>query len=63
MYLRLYAKAKKSLKAHLDFYDSNDVSPQDGLFPLENKEPSRVREQTVCQLLLMAQVTSTLHLK
>lgn len=44
LYLRLYAKAKKSLKAHLNFYDSNDVSSQDGLFPLENKESSRVTE-------------------
>lgn len=35
--LRLYAKVKRSLKAHLNFYDCNDVSSQDGLFPLENR--------------------------
>lgn len=45
LYLRLYAKVKKSRKAHLNFYDSNDVSSQDGLFPLENKESPRVTEE------------------
>lgn len=55
--MRLYAKVKKSLKEHLNFYDSDDVSSQGGLFPLENKESSGVTEQTVGQLLLMAQVT------
>jgi hypothetical protein len=54
--LGLYAK-EKSLKVDLNFYNSNDVSSQDGLFPLENKVSSRVTEQTVGQLLLMAQVT------
>lgn len=63
LYLRLYAKVKKSLKAHLNFYDSNDVSSQDGLSPLENKESSRATEQTEGQLLLMAQVTQMPHLK
>lgn len=63
LYLRLYAKVKKSRKAHLNFYDSKDVSSQDGLFPLENKESSRVTEEMEDQLLLIAQVTQMPHLK
>ena len=57
LYLGLYAKEKKLLTVHLNFYNSDDVSSQDRLFPWENKESSRVTEQTVGQLLLMAQVT------
>lgn len=35
--LETLCQSEKSLKAHLNFYDSNNVSSQDGLFPLENR--------------------------
>lgn len=57
LYLRLYAKVKILLKAHLNFYGSNDVSLQGGLFLLENEESLRVTEQTVSPLLLMVPIT------